>query len=145
MHPEQFPHRLEGGTPNVVGLAGLREGVRFVLERGVESILAHERALMRAFRESLANPEHFHWYGADRADDTGIVAINIPRWDPVELAAVLDGHYAIAVRAGLHCAPYTHRHLGTFPNGCVRLSVGALSTLDDVQAAAVAFNALAVG
>ena len=145
MHPEQFPHRLEGGTPNVVGLAGLREGVRFVLERGVQNILAHERELMRAFRASLANPEHFHWYGADRADNTGIVAINIPGWDPVELAAVLDGHHAIAVRAGLHCAPYTHRHLGTFPNGCVRLSVGALSTVDDVQEAAVAFNALAVG
>jgi len=152
VQPEEFPHRLEGGTPNIFGIAGLREGVRLLLERGVESILAHERALLKTFVASLKRPERLVWYGADRviADRNsegrvGLVGVNIPGFAPAEVGAILDDQFDIAVRPGLHCAPYAHKHLGTFPQGTVRLSVGILTTDDDVRRAAEAIDEIAAG
>jgi cysteine desulfurase / selenocysteine lyase len=147
VQPSELPHRLEGGTPNVFGIAGLREGVRLLLDCGVESVLNNERALLSEFYRSLQNPDLFHWYGADRAitgkngkGRVGLVGINYPGLSPAELAAILDERFDIAVRAGLHCAPYAHKHLGTFPEGFVRFSVGFLTSMDDVRKAADALN-----
>ncbi len=152
VQPEEFPHRLEGGTPNVFGIAGLREGVRLLLERGVESILEHERGLIRTFLTSLKRPERLTWYGADRviADRNGdgrvgLVSVNLPGLAPAEAGAILDEQFDIAVRPGLHCAPYAHRHLGTFPEGTVRLSAGILTTADDMRRAAAAFDEVGAG
>lgn len=147
VQPAELPHRLEGGTPNIFGISGLREGVRFLTEVGVRNILAHERMLMREFYGALKDPGLFSWYGADaaiaeRCDEgrVGLVGINAAGLSPAELAAILDERFDIAVRAGLHCAPYAHRHLGTFPAGFVRLSVGFLTTVDDVRQAAAALD-----
>ena len=147
VQPEEFPHRLEGGTPNVFGIAGLREGIRLLLERGVESVLAHERGLIKVFLESLQRPGKLAWYGADRvlADRNGdgrvgLVSVNLPAFAPAEVGAILDEQFDIAVRPGLHCAPYAHRHLGTFPQGTVRLSAGILTTADDMRQAAAAID-----
>lgn len=150
IQPEEFPHRLEGGTPNVFGLAGLREGVKLILERGVESILAHERQLIAAFVGALKDPGRFNWYDADKAiverkgeGRVGLVGVNLAGFAPSELAAILDEQFDIAVRAGLHCAPYAHKHLGTFPQGTARLSVGILTTEDEMRRAAAAFDEVA--
>ena len=150
VQPSEFPHRLEGGTPNVFGIAGLREGVKIILEQGVESILRHERRLLSTFHAALKDPGRFNWYGADSAitercgeGRVGLVGINLPGFTPAELAAILDEQFDIAVRPGLHCAPYAHRHQGTFPQGTVRLSVGFLTTEEEVRAAAVAFDDIA--
>ena len=147
VQPEEFPHRLEGGTPNVFGIAGLREGVRLILERGVEDVLAHERGLVKTFFEALERPERLAWYGADRViaerngdGRVGLVSVNLSGFAPAEVGAILDEQFDIAVRPGLHCAPYAHRHLGTFPNGTVRLSAGFLTTADDMRRAAAAFD-----
>lgn len=147
VQPSELPHRLEGGTPNVFGIAGLREGVRFLLERGVQSVLSHERMLIEEFYRALKNPGLFSWYGAERAiaerggeGRVGLVGITTVGFSPAELAAILDERYDIAVRAGLHCAPYAHKHLKTFPEGFVRLSVGLLTTVDDVRQAAAALD-----
>ena len=147
VQPEEFPHRLEGGTPNVFGIAGLREGVRLLLDRGVESVLEHERALLRTFVTSLRRRERVQWYGADRtiadhggAGRVGLVGFNLPGFAPAEAGAVLDEQFDIAVRPGLHCAPYAHKHLGTFPQGTVRVSVGFSTTADDVRRAAAAID-----
>jgi cysteine desulfurase / selenocysteine lyase len=152
IQPGEFPHRLEGGTPNVFGLAGLREGVRFVVERGVESVLAHERGLIATFHAALRRPEIFSWHGADRSiakeggeGRVGLVGLTLDSFAPAELAAILDEQFDIAVRAGLHCAPYAHKHLGTFPLGTVRLSVGPLTTADQMRQAASAFDEVAAG
>jgi cysteine desulfurase family protein len=152
VQPSELPHRLEGGTPNVFGIAGLREGVKLLLDRGVESILAHERALIAEFYRAIKAPELFNWYGADRAvaerrgeGRIGLVGINFSEFEPAELAAILDERYGIAVRGGLHCAPYAHKHLGSFPQGVVRFSVGILSTAEDVRQAAAALNEIAAG
>jgi cysteine desulfurase / selenocysteine lyase len=146
VQPSELPHRLEGGTPNIFGIAGLREGIRLLLDRGVESVLNHERKLLAEFYRSIRNPDQFLWYGADKSilkngeGRVGIVGINLPGFAPAELAAILDERFDIAVRSGLHCAPYAHKHLGTFPEGFVRFSVGFLTNVDDVQQAANALN-----
>ncbi len=152
VQPSEFPHLLEGGTPNVFGIAGLREGVRCLLEQGVESVLAHERKLLAAFHGALKDPGRYHWYGADHAiaerggdGRVGLVGINLDGFAPAELAAILDEQFDIAVRAGLHCAPYAHKHQGTFPQGTVRLSVGIQTTVDDMLQAAAALDEVAAG
>ena len=143
VQPSEFPHRLEGGTPNVFGLSGLREGVRLLLERSVDSVLTHERSLIAEFYRALPDPGRFRWYGADRViaelqgdGRVGLVGINLPGFAPAELAAILDERFDVAVRAGLHCAPYAHKHLGTFPEGFVRFSVGILNTVEEMREAA---------
>ena len=150
VQPEEFPHRLEGGTPNIFGIAGLREGVKILLERGVESILTHERKMLTTFYSALKDPARYSWYGASRViaeqrgeGRVGLVGINLPGFAPAETAAILDEQFDIAVRAGLHCAPYAHKHLGTFPHGTVRLSVGLLTTAEEMREAAAAFDELA--
>jgi cysteine desulfurase family protein len=150
VQPSEFPHLLEGGTPNIFGIAGLREGTRILLERGVESVLPHERKLLEAFYGALADPARYHWYGADSAiaeragaGRLGLVGVNVDGLAPAEFAAILDGQFDIAVRAGLHCAPYAHKHLGTFPQGMVRLSVGIQTTIEEMTQAAAAFDEIA--
>lgn len=150
VQPEEFPHRLEGGTPNIFGIAGLREGVKILLERGAASILTHERKMIAAFHSALKDPARYSWYGADRViaekhgeDRVGLVGINLAGFAPTETAAILDEQFDIAVRAGLHCAPYAHKHLGTFPQGTVRLSVGLLTTAEEMREAAAAFDEIA--
>ena len=150
VQPEELPYRLEGGTPNVFGIAGLRAGVRWVLARGPEAIAVHERSLLRAFLEEIGDAGRFEWYGADRAiagsgggARVGLVAFNLPAMTSADLAAELDTRHGVAVRAGLHCAPYAHRHLGTFPNGAARVSVGPLTSEDDVRHAARALAEIA--
>lgn len=152
LQPAELPYHLEAGTPNVFGLAGLREGLRIVLERGVDSIAAHERALLATFLGALCRPELFDFYGADKAilerggeGRVGLLSFTMKGYSPDELATLLDQHFEIAVRPGLDCAPYAHKHLGTFPQGTTRLSVGFLSTEADVLAAAAALNELSGG
>jgi cysteine desulfurase/selenocysteine lyase len=152
LQPSELPYRLEGGTPNVFGIAGLREGVRILLEEGVETIMAHERALLAVFLTELRRPESFAFFGALEAflqhggeGRVGLLSFNVAGFSPAELAALLDQHFDIAVRSGLDCAPYAHQHLGTFPDGAVRISVGRLTEPEDVLQAAAALNDITAG
>jgi cysteine desulfurase family protein len=152
LQPAELPYRLEGGTPNVFGIAGLREGLRILLERGVEHVLVDERALLATLLGALRRPEQLSFYGADTVilgrggqGRVGLLSFTMAGFSPAELATVLDQRYGIAVRPGLHCAPYAHKHLGTFPAGATRVSVGLLSTEDEMFAAADALNELTGG
>lgn len=152
LQPSELPYRLEGGTPNVFGIAGLRESVRFVLERGVGEILRHERELLAALLGAVEGPEKFSFYGADTAfrdrggeGSVGLLSFNLEGFSATELAVLLDHGFDIAVRSGLHCAPYAHKHLGTFPQGTVRISPGMLTTWDEILQAADALNELSMG
>lgn len=128
LHTEEMPQRLEGGTPNAHGLAALAEGLRFVEERGVEAIGAHQRELARAFAERAPGVVH------TPNPELGLVGITLPDVAPAEVARRLDER-DIAVRAGTHCAPGAHRLLGTFPDGFVRFSFGSFNTHEHVDAA----------
>ncbi len=138
--------------PNIFGIAGLREGIRYLLQFGVANVLTHERMLLSEFYGALKTPDTFEWYGADRAitkykgeGRVGLLSLNLPGLDSTEVGAILDSQFSIAVRAGLHCAPLAHRHLGTSPGGTVRLSMGLLTTVEDVRSAADALSEIALG
>jgi cysteine desulfurase family protein len=142
--PHEYPYWLEGGTPNTVGVAGLGAGVDFVVEKGIESLLSHERELACRLVDALGDDDCFRLLGtADVFRRTGVVSLTVERMDPGEGAVVLDQTFEIAVRPGLHCAPYIHRALGTFPAGTIRVSPGPFNTADDIDRLVVALKQIA--
>ena len=142
--PHEYPYWLEGGTPNTVGVAGLGAGVDFVLEKGIESHLAHERELAGRLVDALKEDRRFQLLGrSDMSRRTGVVSLVVEGVDAGEVAAVLDQTFQIAVRPGLHCAPYIHRALGTFPDGTVRVSSGPFNTADEIDRLVTALKQIA--
>ena len=132
--PTDFPHHLEGGTPNVLGVAGLVAGLDFVEERGVESIRRHEVELCDRLRAALAELPGFEVFGhADARRRVGALSFRCEVLPAPELAGLLDQSFDIAVRPGLHCAPYIHTALGTAPDGLVRVSPGPFTTTADID------------
>ena len=103
---------------NIPGIAGLCEGIRFIIKEGAENIGAYEKYLSDSFRSRLMNMSGITVYGRG---DTGITAFNIDGIPSEETAERLVG---IIVRAGYHCAPLAHKALGTYNGGCVRVSFG---------------------
>ncbi len=127
--PPELPHRLEGGTPNTMGIAGLLAGVRFLNRSGPGKVLEHERKILKRLISALEGDQRFTLYGTkDLSRKVGALSLTIKDRDNAEVAGILDQAFSIAVRPGLHCAPYTHKHLGTFPTGTLRLSPGFFST-----------------
>ncbi len=142
--PKELPEGLEAGTLNTVGLAGLGAALRFLAERGVAAVRAHEVALTERLLAGLRDIRGLRVHGlANPARQVATVSISLPGWEPADLAAVLDGSFGIAVRAGLHCAPMAHRTLGTFPAGTVRLSSGCFTTSEDIDQVVKALEHLA--
>ncbi|HEY1190987.1 MAG TPA: aminotransferase class V-fold PLP-dependent enzyme [Gemmata sp.] len=132
--PTDFPHHLEGGTPNVLGVVGLVAGLDFVEERGVESIHRHEGELCERLRNALVDLPGFEVFGhANAAQRVGALSFRCEFLPAPELAGLLDQSFNIAVRPGLHCSPYVHKALGTAPDGLVRVSPGPFSTPADVD------------
>jgi cysteine desulfurase family protein len=132
--PSDFPHHLEGGTPNVLGVAGLVAGLDFVEERGAESIRKHDVELCERLRTALAELPGFEVFGhADVNRRVGALSFRCEVLPAPELAGVLDQSFDIAVRPGLHCAPYIHKALGTAPDGLVRVSPGPFNTTADID------------
>ena len=139
--PREMPYFLEGGTPNVLGVAGLAAGVRYVQDKGVETLHAHENELIERLRRRLEEIGGVTVYGGrDPARRVSTLSFRADALPAAEVGGILDQAFDIAVRPGLHCSPYIHRALGTFPDGTVRASTGAFSTTADVDALA---NALA--
>jgi cysteine desulfurase family protein len=141
--PEELPERLEAGTLNTVGLAGLGAALRFLSERGVAAVRVHEMALTKRMLAGLRDIPGLRIHGvADPTRQVATVSISLRGWEPIDLAAVLDSSFGIAVRAGLHCAPVAHCTLGTLPGGTVRLSAGCFTTEDDIEQAVSALKQL---
>ncbi|MBI4565752.1 MAG: aminotransferase class V-fold PLP-dependent enzyme [Planctomycetes bacterium] len=137
MHPEEMPYRLEGGTPNAHGLAGLAAGLEFIEREGIRKIGSHERDLALRFIDSVRRLSRVTvWSGRAPDRQIGPVSISIQGAEPAEIGARLDREFGIACRPGLHCAPGTHRFLGTFPKGTVRFSFGYFNTAANVDEAA---------
>lgn len=131
--PEFLPDRLEAGTHNIAGVAGLLEGLRFVSAQGTQAILAHERKLLAHTVDTLGQlpgVELFH--DPLRKGQTGVVSFRLARMD-CETAAEWLGERGAAVRAGLHCAPFAHRSQGTLDTGTVRVSFSAFNTPKEVE------------
>jgi cysteine desulfurase/selenocysteine lyase len=132
--PREFPYFLEGGTPNVLGVAGLAAGVQHVMQKGLDRIREHEVALTERLRRRLDEIGGFEVFGhRDPARRVGTLSFRSESLPAAELGGILDQSFEVAVRPGLHCAPYIHRSLGTFPEGAVRVSPGAFSTEEDID------------
>ena len=142
--PEAYPTRLEAGTLNGHGIAGLRAALRFRREVGREAILAHELGLARHFYERVRDIPGIRLYGdyaaAERAP---IVALNLGDADSGAVADALWERWGIAVRPGAHCAPRLHRALGTEAQGAVRFSWSYYNTEAETDAAVSALRQLA--
>ena len=132
--PAIYPYYLEGGTPNTVGIAGLSAGVDYVLERGLDTIRKHEQAMVAKLIDRFNNDPRVTLYGSRNSQHhVGTVSLNITGYDAPDLGSILDDSFEIAVRPGLHCAPYCHRRLDTFPSGTVRISPGPFNTDDELN------------
>jgi cysteine desulfurase family protein len=134
IQPKEFPHHLEGGTPNVLGVVGLKAGLEFVMQRGPKNIWEHENALTKQLSERFQRRGDITIYGhLDDRKRVGTLSFNHPSMDSIQLAGILDSSFNIAVRPYLHCSPYIHEAIGTIPNGTVRVSPGIFNTSDDVD------------
>lgn len=142
-HPAEYPTRLEAGTLNGHGIAGLGAAARFISETGVENIHAKERSLMLRFYEGVKNIEGVTVYGDFTKDKTAIVALNIRDYESGEVSYELSQGYGIATRPGAHCAPRMHKALGTAEVGAVRFSFSFYNTEEEVDEAVRAVAELA--
>ena len=129
--PEELPDRLEAGTHNVCGVAGLLEGIRFVREKGPAAILAHERGLLRLMTEELEGSGLELFTGEEQC---GVLSLRCPLLDCETLARRLSER-GVCVRGGLHCAPLAHESAGTLETGTVRFSFSPFVTESQVREA----------
>lgn len=133
--PKELPYFLEGGTPNVLGIAGLSAGIQHVMREGMEQIHAHEMALLQRLWDKLLEIDSIQIFGhRDVKRRVSVLSFRSEMLPPAELGGILDQAFDIAVRPGLHCAPYIHRSMGTFPDGAVRVSPGPFSKPEDIDA-----------
>ena len=142
-HPAEYPTRLEAGTLNGHGIAGLGAAAKFISETGVENIHAKERSLMLRFYEGVKNIEGVTVYGDFTKDKTAIVALNIRDYESGEVSYELSQGYGIATRPGAHCAPRMHKALGTTEVGAVRFSFSFYNTEEEIDEAVRAVAELA--
>lgn len=140
--PSVLPDRLEAGSGNAPGMAGLSAAVGFLEEMGVEAFHRREQELKALLWEGLASLEGVRVLSPPAPDGVGIVSIEPRRTDPGTLARRLDQEWGVMVRYGLNCAPEVHRLLGTEREGAVRLSLGWASSRDDVEVAVRAVDAI---
>jgi cysteine desulfurase / selenocysteine lyase len=143
--PRELPDRFEAGSHNAVGIAGLLAAVRWILARGVAALREHELALCGDMLERLRGIPGLTTFGpVDAAQRVGVFSVRLEGLDPAELAALLEVEYGLLSRAGLHCAPFAHRAIGTLATGgTTRFSFGAFTTLEDIATLADALTALA--
>lgn len=134
--PETLPDRLEAGTHNVAGIAGLLAGTKYVSARGTGRIEVHERRLMRMMAGELSAVPGLTVYASpDPGCQSGVLSVRHNGVDCEELAAEL-GRRGVAVRAGLHCAPFAHETAGTLQTGTVRYSFSPFNTESEIRSAA---------
>ena len=142
--PPEYPTRLEAGTLNGHGIAGLKAALEYIKETGLETIESHERALMRRFYEQVVKVPGVKVYGDFTTwERSPIVSLNIGDIDSAAVSDELAMTYGIATRAGAHCAPLMHKALGTEKQGAVRFSFNWFNTEDEIDEAARAVAEIA--
>ncbi|CCH49116.1 aminotransferase class V-fold PLP-dependent enzyme [Pseudodesulfovibrio piezophilus] len=136
-HLEEYPYRLEYGTPNLVGIAGLLAGVRWIGEQGMNALHEHEMALTRLLVDGLEKIDNITLYcQRERVNHIAVVSFNVNGFEAGNVGTLLDGDYGIACRTGLQCAPLVHRKLGTeAQGGTVRFGVGPFNTRQHITTA----------
>jgi cysteine desulfurase family protein len=132
--PACYPDRMESGTLNLPGIAGLNQSVRYVLRRGVAAIARHEARLTQRLLKGLVNIKGVTVYGPGvGVERAPVVSFNIHGMDPVYVATELERRADMACRPGWHCAGLAHRTLGTAETGTVRLSPGPFTRTAEIE------------
>ena len=144
-HLPEYPFRLEYGTVNLLGVAGLNAGVKWILDRGLAAIHEHEMALVTRLRDGLRDEEGVTLYcQEDLAGHISVFLFNVDGLEAADTGCMLDVEHGIACRTGLHCAPLVHEQLGTDKiHGAVRFGVGPFNTEAHVGRAVEAVRAIA--
>lgn len=142
--PDEMPARLEAGTLNAHGIAGLHAAVSYIIEKGVEQIYQEEHEKTDYFYRMIRSIPDIHIYGDPEAElHAPIIALNIGDYDSAQVADELMEAYGIATRAGAHCAPLMHQALGTQKQGAVRFSFSQFNTRKELDAGIQALRELA--
>lgn len=146
-HLDEYPYRMEYGTPNLPGIAGLNAGVTWVLGQGIEAIHAREMALWKKLRDGLRAIDGVTLYCADDAPGKqriSVLSFNVDGLEAADTGTMLDVDHDIACRTGLHCTPMVHEHLGTDRiHGAVRFGIGPFNTEAHVDKAVAAVAEIA--
>jgi selenocysteine lyase/cysteine desulfurase len=144
-HLEEFPYRLECGTLNILGVAGIHAGIKWVLEQGIEKLHHHEIILWDRLRQGVQRIENITTYCAENTENQNpVLSLNIRDLNSDDVGTMLDVDYNIACRTGLQCAPMVHAGLGTDKiHGTVRLSVGPFNTGEQIDATLEALTEIA--
>ena len=135
--PDTLPDKYESGNHNAPGLFGLEAGLAFLQDRTIPAIREHEQSLTAKLLDGFRSIDGLRIHGPnDPSRQIGVVSVTADGFDPQILSGILDESFQLQTRAGLHCAPGVHRHLGTIDaGGTVRFSVGPLTTTADIEAA----------
>ncbi len=137
-HLEEYPYRLEAGTLNLIGIAGLLKGQEFIASRGgPKGIYEHEMKLMKKLWEGIKDLDGVKVYAAESLEGhIPVLSMNVEGFEAMNTGTILDVDHNIATRTGLHCAPRVHQQLGTAEiHGTVRFSIGPFNTEEDIDAA----------
>jgi selenocysteine lyase/cysteine desulfurase len=140
--PEILPDKYESGTPNLLGVAGLNEGVKFIFNKGIERIENYEMSLIRVLYKNLkANPKVILYTDEPNIKyNVSVLSFNIKDIDSESVAKILNDDFNIAVRAGLHCAPLAHNQSNTLDTGTVRVVISFFNTRKQVEYFIMAIN-----
>lgn len=132
--PDLLPERYESGTPNIPGIVALGEAVKFIEERGLPAIRRHETGLFELLIGGLKEMEGVILYGpCDPGQQVAVVSFRLEGMDPAEVGGFLEETMGIQIRVGLHCSPLSHRTIGSYPEGTIRVSPGLFNTESDVH------------
>ena len=144
--PEIMPDKLESGTLNTPGIAGLGAGLEFIQKNGIDKIRKKKDELTVRLFDGISRINNIKMFSSGSVEEnSGIVAFNFEGVDSTEVSYQLDKQFKVECRAGLHCAPLAHSHFRTLNSGIVRLSVGCFNTNAEVDSVIQSINLIARG
>jgi cysteine desulfurase family protein len=134
LQPEEIPMKYEAGTQNLPGITSLSEGVKYIQERGLDTIRAKKEDTILEIRRRLSRNDRIVFYPSEACkQQTTIFSFTVKGLDPADIGYILENNFGIVIRSGLHCAPLIHRHAGTFPDGSVRVSPSVFTTANEID------------
>jgi selenocysteine lyase/cysteine desulfurase len=140
-HLEEYPYRLEAGTQNLAGIAGLRAGLKWIQDEGRERMYHHEMELFGLLQAGLDDIKGVNLVGPRGLERrVATLSVTVDNYDPSDVGTLLDVDHDILTRTGLQCAPLIHEHHGTAPRGTVRFSMGPFTVREHVDAAVKAME-----
>ncbi|WP_270942844.1 aminotransferase class V-fold PLP-dependent enzyme [Romboutsia lituseburensis] len=139
--PDYYPNKLETGTLNVSGIAGLKEAIKFINKETIQKIHKKESEIVDYAIDKLSNVKNIEIYGPKKSGDiVGVISFNLKNKRAEDIVNELDLKHNIMLRAGLHCAPNAHELIGTKEIGSIRIGIGYFNEKHEVDTLVYALN-----